>query len=73
MTTTKRARSLRFGVAGAAMMSAAPAWACTLCHSNVAEQVRAALFGVDFWSNLGAVAAPIPLLLGAVLFAARRR
>ena len=54
-------------------MPAAPAVACMLCHSTVAEQVRAALFGADFWSNLGAVVAPMPLLAGAVMFVARRR
>ena len=53
-------------------LAASPAAACTLCHSTVAEQVRAALFGADFWSNLGAVAAPAPLLIGAVLLVARR-
>ena len=59
-------------VAAIATISANRAVACTLCHSNVAEQVRSALFA-DFWSNAGAVAAPIPLLLGVVLFVARRR
>jgi hypothetical protein len=57
-------------ISAIAVVGASPAAACTLCHSNIAEQVRAAMFGADFWSN--ASAAPIPLLLGLVLLVARR-
>lgn len=55
----------------AALASPAPAWACTLCHSRTAEQVRAAVLGPDFWVNVGALLSPVPVLLAAVL-AARR-
>lgn len=55
-----------------ALLIASPASACTLCHSSVAEQVRAAL-AADWLSNLAGVAAPLPLLVGLVLFVARRR
>ena len=51
----------------AAATGSAPAWACTLCHSRTAEQVRAAVLGPDMWANLGALLAPAPILLGAVL------
>ena len=48
-----------------AMAQPTPAWACTLCHSRLAEDVRAALFGPDFWGNLTAVTLPIPVLVAA--------
>ena len=48
-------------------LTAAPASACTLCHSRLAEEVRAAVFGPDFWANVAAIVAPIPLLLAAVV------
>ena len=51
--------------------AAAPVSACTLCHSRLADEVRAAIFGPGFWADAGAVVSPIPLLLAAV-FAVRR-
>lgn len=42
-----------------------PAHACTLCHSDVAGQVRAALFGADLLENLLAVFAPAPVIAAA--------
>lgn len=38
---------------------------CTLCHSDTAEQVRAALLGPDFLSDAAAAFAPAPALLAA--------
>ena len=46
-------------------VSAGPAWACTLCHSEIGEEVRAIVFGPDFLSNLAAVLAPVPLLVAS--------
>jgi hypothetical protein len=46
---------------------AAPAWACTLCDSPLAENVRAAVLGPDFWSNAGALLLPVPVLLTIVV------
>ncbi len=46
-------------------LSAAPAWACTLCHSQIGEEVRSVIFGPDFWSNVMALLVPVPLLLAA--------
>lgn len=43
-----------------------PAWACTLCHSRLAEEVRAAVFGPDFWANAGALVSPVPVLLAGI-------
>jgi hypothetical protein len=50
-----------------------PALACTLCHSDVSQVVRARLAGADFLENLLAVMAPMPVLLAAVYTAARGR
>ena len=50
----------------AALSSASPALACTLCHSRTAEDVRAAIFGADFWGNVGALVSPVPVFLLAV-------
>lgn len=36
--------------------------ACTLCHSDTAAQVRAALLGPDLLGHALAVLAPLPLL-----------
>jgi hypothetical protein len=53
----------------ALILPAAPAWACTLCHSRTAEEVRAAVFGADFLSNVAALALPVPILVAAVIAA----
>ena len=42
------------------------AFACTLCHSTVADQVRAALLGPDLLTNAVAVLAPAPVLFAAI-------
>lgn len=52
-------------------LSASPSWACTLCHSRIAEDVRAIVLGQDFWPNLAALAMPFPLLAAAILFIRR--
>jgi hypothetical protein len=41
------------------------AFACTLCHSTIAEQVRAALLGPDLLVNALAAFAPAPAILAA--------
>jgi len=60
-------RLLRLGALVAGASVAGPAWACTLCHSQTGEAVRAAVFGSDFWANVGTLALPVPVLVGAVL------
>ena len=40
------------------------AFACTLCHSIVADQVRAALLGPDLLANAAAALAPAPVIVG---------
>ncbi|MDB5442358.1 MAG: hypothetical protein JWP73_734 [Phenylobacterium sp.] len=53
----------------AVLSVAAPAAACTLCHSPTALGVRHQLLQHDLARNAAAVAAPIPLLLAMILFA----
>ena len=53
-------------VALVATLSSASPLACTLCHSRTAEDVRAAIFGADFWGNVGALFSPVPVFLLAV-------
>lgn len=45
----------------------AQALACTLCHSRIAEDVRAAVFGPDLWDNVGALLLLVPILMVAVV------
>jgi hypothetical protein len=54
---------------GAAVMalSATPAYACTLCHSRIAEDVRATVFGPGFWGDAATLVSPVPLLVTAVV------
>ena len=40
--------------------------ACTVCDSELGQQVRAGIFAENFWSTLLAIVAPFPLLLGAI-------
>lgn len=49
----------------------AQAFACTLCHSRVAEEVRARLFSADFLVNLAMVALSAVILFGVIFYAAR--
>jgi hypothetical protein len=49
----------------------APAFACTLCYSRVASDVRERLFEPDFFTNFLAIASPVPILLVAIALAAR--
>jgi hypothetical protein len=55
----------------AVMSVAAPAEACTLCHSPTALGVRHQLLQHHLVRNAAAIAAPLPLLLAMILFAAR--
>jgi hypothetical protein len=44
----------------------AAASACTVCDSNLGQEVRAGIFEKNFWRNLFAVIAPFPAVLVAV-------
>ncbi|GAA3718325.1 hypothetical protein GCM10022268_28320 [Sphingomonas cynarae] len=48
-------------------LAAGPAHACTLCHSRIADDVRAAVFGPGFWSDAVALISPVPLLAAMVI------
>jgi hypothetical protein len=54
-------------------LHAAPAQACTLCHTPTAREVRHHVLEHDFAGNLMALALPLPLLLAAVWLAGRER
>lgn len=54
-------------LAALASFAPSPVFACTLCHSRLAEDVRAAVLGPDFWTNLSALALPAPILVAAVI------
>jgi hypothetical protein len=51
--------------------SGGPALACTICHTETSLGVRHQFFEHDLLSNAAAVAAPVPILLAAVLLLAR--
>jgi hypothetical protein len=50
---------------------ATPAFACTLCHSDTATEVRHEVLHNGFLSNAAAIAAPLPILLGAIVLMSR--
>lgn len=65
----KRVRPLFAAVL--ALLPAAPAWACTLCHTPSAREVRHWILEHGFAGNLMALAMPLPLLLAAIHLAGR--
>ena len=64
-------KRLAFACGVALSALSAPALACTLCGSDTATAVRAQVLGSDFMANAAALAAPLPLLLAAVLLLGR--
>jgi hypothetical protein len=52
-------------------LAATPAAACTICHTPTALGVRHLLLEHDLARNIAAIATPIPILLAAIMFAAR--
>ena len=45
------------------LVSLISASACTVCDSETGQQVRAGIFGDEFWTTLVGVIAPFPVLL----------
>ena len=45
-------------------------FACTLCYSETAQKVRAAIFGDDLWQNIGLTSLPflVVLLIVALVY-----
>ena len=66
-------RIRRLFAAAAALLIATPAYACTLCHTPTAREVRHWVLEHDFAANLMAIALPLPLLLAAIHLAGRDR
>ena len=48
------------------LASIVPASACTVCDSGTGRQVRAGIFGDEFWTTLVGVIAPFPVLLTVI-------
>lgn len=63
---SRMVKSLRALAAAAFAFAASPAFACTLCHSDTAERVRAEVFGPDFLFTAVALAVIFPVLAAAV-------
>jgi hypothetical protein len=42
---------------------AIPASACPICHTETAQKIRHALFGPDFWFNIGVTILPFAIFL----------
>lgn len=59
-----RVRNLKVYAPFVVSMVATPASACPLCHTETARQIRAAIFGPDFWFNVGVTILPFVLFLG---------
>lgn len=63
----------RHAAAVALALAAAPAHACTLCHTPTAREVRHVVLEHGFAGNLMAIALPLPLLLAAIYVAGLER
>lgn len=67
----KRARRYWATAAGAIVLAPLSATACTLCHSEVAREVRERVFGPEFLPTAVAIFAPLPVLLAGIYLAGR--
>ena len=56
----------RYVLASSTLLAPGSAWACTLCHSDTAQRVRAALFGPDLLIDAALALAPVPVLFAAI-------
>jgi len=45
---------------------------CPICETQGGREVRAGIFGADFWPTLGALAAPFLILAAGVIWYHRR-
>jgi hypothetical protein len=57
------AKSGVFGPIGVSLVCASIAAACPLCRTEFGREVRAGIFGPDFWPNMFFVLLPFPILL----------
>lgn len=55
----------------AAALLATPAAACTICHSPTSLGLRHLLLEHDLARNAAAIASPLPLLVAAIMLAAK--
>jgi hypothetical protein len=63
-------KTLLFRAGSVASLSPAAASACTLCYSETAQKVRAAIFGADLWQNIALTLLPflVVLLIVALIY-----
>jgi hypothetical protein len=47
---------------------ASSASACPLCHTETGDKIRAAVFGADFWFNVGVTVLPFAIFLSITAF-----
>ena len=59
-----RVRNLKVYAAFVVLIVTTPASPCPLCHTETARQIRAAIFGPDFWFNVGVTLLPFVVFLG---------
>ncbi len=50
---------------GQGMMTTLGFLGCTVCDTELGQQIRAGIFDAEFWPTLAAVLAPFPVLLVA--------
>lgn len=55
-----------YAITATLLLAPTVAAACTVCDSELGQQVRAGIFTDNFWSTLLAIAAPFPVLLVGV-------
>ena len=65
-TNNRAPRLFRFGAMGSWWLFPLVASACPICNTATGQQVRAGIFGNDFWSTLLVVISPFPVLLLAL-------
>jgi hypothetical protein len=63
----QRLKWIRLPVIVTALIAQAPAAACTLCHTDIASEIRAGILGPDFWQNVGISILPFALVLTIAL------
>ena len=57
-----------FGATVLCVLPTSAALTCTLCHSDTARAVRAAVLGNDFYQNLGMTTLPFFILIALAAF-----
>jgi hypothetical protein len=62
----KSVEHVRVGAAVLSLLAGSGASGCTVCASELAQQVRERLFAADFFANLAVLFAPMALLFTVI-------